>query len=62
MCTIAGITWLATRDSSHAKDNRDIEEARDEAMRTSFFSDAAAEVSEQKRKKKGGLFSDSWSV
>jgi len=62
MCTIAGVTWLATRDNSSKKDDRDIEEAREEALRNSLFSDAVADMNSDKRKKKGGLFSDTWNV
>ena len=62
MCTIAGITYLATQDKQKAKDDRDIEEEREKALNNSFFSQAVADIAAEKRKKKGGLFSDSWNV
>lgn len=62
MCTIAGITYLATQKNQKARDDRDIEQERENALNNDFFSQAVADISAEKRKKKGGLFSDSWNV
>lgn len=61
MCTIAGVTWLATKND-RATDKRDIEQAREDALRSDLFSDAVASFNQDKKKKTGGLFSDTWNV